>query len=179
VRLTASRRHRNRRAHRARVGFVPTDNIKRRPVIRTGAHDRKPDGDVDRLVERQQFHRDQPLVVIHRHDGVELPIARREKNRVRRIRAGDVDSLLARHHDRRRDDALFLVAELAVLAGVRVHARHRDARPGDVEPVHQGFVNQFDRLKHCANVKSSPQAVQPDMHRRQHYLSGPPAGIIA
>ena len=56
---------------------------------------------------------------------------------VGRQRAARVDALGAQLLDRRRDDGAILVAERAVLAGMRIEPGERQARPRDAEAVAQ------------------------------------------
>ena len=79
------------------------------------------------------FKRDQRLVVIHADRDVVAPARRGMEHRVGRHRAGDVDAGFAQRFDRGRDDLDILAADRAVLAGMRVEAGDREARPGDAE----------------------------------------------
>ena len=94
--------------------------------------------------------------MIHRDDSIEFSVARRQENGVARIWARHVNSLIARHENRRLDDPLFFVAELPVFRGVRIHSGHRDARFFDAKPVDQRLVHQFDRLKNGTDIQLVP-----------------------
>ena len=84
--------------------------------------------------ERQQLHRNQPLIVIAGDDDVELAAGGAHEHRVARERTRDIDARRARHCvDRRRDRVDLLPPEQPVFAGVRVQARHGNARPRDTE----------------------------------------------
>ena len=58
-----------------------------RAVIGRGADERQAERPVHAAVEGDGFQRRQPLIVIHRHDGVKIPLQRVVKNRVAAQRA--------------------------------------------------------------------------------------------
>ncbi len=98
--------------------------IERRAVGgKQGADDRQAERDVHRSVHRQELQRDMPLVVIHRHHGVELAVAGADHQRVGGQWAGGSDAGGAGHADGRRDDQVLLVAEEFFFAGVGVRAQ--------------------------------------------------------
>ena len=80
------------------------------------------------VLEAQRLDGDVPLVVIHGDDDIKLAAAGAREQRVGGQRAGDAQALGARCLDGGHDRVLLLVAEEALLAGVRVEAGHRDAR---------------------------------------------------
>jgi hypothetical protein len=96
-------------------------------VIGRRAHDRQPERDVHRLVEVDQLDRDQALIVVHRDHRVVAAVDRVAERRVGDERA-EQRGRRARLLERGRDDVGVLVAEQAVLAGVRVQADDADAR---------------------------------------------------
>ena len=67
------------------------------------------------LVERQQLHRDVPLVMVHRHHDVELALDRAQKDRIRRLGVGHVQAARAGRLDGGDDLARFVVAEQPAL----------------------------------------------------------------
>src|SRR5207248_8833428 len=112
--------------------------VERGAVIDGHAQEWQPDGDVDtrqagplldRLVvlEAERLHRDVALVVIHRDDDVELAAAGAREERVGGQGTGDVEAVGAGRLDGGNDRALLLVAEQALLAGVRVEPGPGDA----------------------------------------------------
>src|SRR5207302_5410924 len=114
-----------------------------------------PDGDVDarqpgplldRLVvlEAERLHRDVTLVVIHRDDDVELAAAGPREERVGGKGTGDVEAVGAGRLDGGNDRVLLLVAEEALLAGVRVEPGHRDAAARSAEILERA-LGQADR----------------------------------
>ncbi len=96
---------------------------------REAAHQR------DAAIETHQLHRDLALVVIHRHDRVEVAASRAHEHRVGRERARRrATPSRARRFDGRRDDVDLLAAEVAAVAGVRIEPGDRDARRCEVRP---------------------------------------------
>ena len=106
-------------------------------VVGRGADDRQAERDVDAAVEIERLQRDQRLVVVHAQRHVVAGARVRGEQRVGGVRAGRVDPLGAQRGDGGGDDARFLVAEPAVLAGVRIERGDRDARVGDAEVARQ------------------------------------------
>src|ERR1035437_2446959 len=115
--------------HAARVGAVFSGDVEGRAVIDGGADDRNAERDVHGFFEVDQFHRDVALIVVHGDDQVKGAANRLQENRVGSVRPAAGNALGARGSDRWDDDSLFLVAEKAMLAGVRVQAADGDARP--------------------------------------------------
>ena len=97
-------------------------------MVDAGADDRQAQGDIHRIVEMQQLQGNQPLVVVHADHRVAGPLNREVEQGVRAVRSARGDSLLLGRADRRRDQALFLVAEQALLAGVGIERQDRQAR---------------------------------------------------
>eukprot|EP00825_Cyclidium_porcatum_P024628 TRINITY_DN27010_c0_g1_i1.p2 TRINITY_DN27010_c0_g1~~TRINITY_DN27010_c0_g1_i1.p2 ORF type:complete len:246 (-),score=5.17 TRINITY_DN27010_c0_g1_i1:175-912(-) len=175
-------RHIQSGTHRSGIGPVPAHNIEGRSVIRAGTDDRQADGHVHAFVEREQLDRDQSLVVIHGQDGIKLAVQGTQEDGVGGERTMGVNTLFAGHDHGRLDDAGFLVAELAVLRGVRVHTADRDAGLGNVKRLDQGLVQQLQRVKYSADVQDIPDCHQRDVDGRQDYFQWPAGehhGIVA
>jgi hypothetical protein len=85
------------RSHTSGVGFVSSHDIKRGSMIGTGAHNRKAERNVHCLIEREQLHRYQSLIVIHGDNGVVVAVAGAHEDGVGRVWAGGVDALIASH----------------------------------------------------------------------------------
>ena len=142
-------------------------------MVGAGAHEGQAERDVDALLDAEVLDRDQPLVVRHRHDQVELArvaggMARAHEHRVRRKRAAGVDALGARRAHRRRDEALLLVAEQPAFACMRVEAGHRDARPR-LSPRRGRRVGDADRLQHRIETHQLDRAAQRHVDADQHH----------
>jgi hypothetical protein len=75
------------------------------------------DRDIDRVLEVEQLDGDHSLVVVHGDHRIEFAPHGPGKDGIGRDRADAVDTLLLGQQDRRGDDPLLLIAELAVLAG--------------------------------------------------------------
>ncbi len=88
------------------------------------------DGQAGDTIGRQQLRRDVALVVDHHHERV---VALAVEHRIGTERAFGADAGGTRRGDRGSDDSDLLVAEHAVLAGVRIEARDREARRRDAE----------------------------------------------
>ena len=96
-------------------------------MIGAGSGFGEAEGDVDGAVEIEEFEGDEALVMIHGEDGVEISEGGFAENGVRDGGTGEAGDLLAvEGFDGGSDDALFLVAEGPVLAGVGVEAGDGD-----------------------------------------------------
>src|SRR5689334_12342641 len=114
--------------HAALVGLAGAGDVEGGAVVDAGADHRQAHGDVDACLEAEHLDRAVPLVVVHRHDEVEVPTAGAEEHGVGGERSEYVDALAARLLQSRGDLLLLLAAaEEAVLPGVRVDAADRDA----------------------------------------------------
>ncbi len=82
--------------------------------------ERQPQRHVHRGVERQQLHRDEPLVVVQRDEAVVAGQVLAGEEGVRRQGAGEVHAARPQLLRRRKDDSLLLVADDARLTGVGV-----------------------------------------------------------
>ena len=89
---------------------------------------------------------DQALVVVLRHDYVELASARPHEIPSRGPGPRGVHALGPRQANRRADHVEVLAPEQAVLARMWVEARHRDAGPSDTESA-AGLVGKADRTQ--------------------------------
>ena len=112
-------------AARAGGGFR---QIERRAVVDGGANDRQAERDVDRGVERDQLGRDMALIVILRHDEIELAARSPVEDRVAGNRARHINAIRLRHLDARYDLFGFFVAKQTVLAAMGIESRDGDAR---------------------------------------------------
>ena len=102
-------------------------------MIRRGADKGQAERDVDAVIEGERLDLDQRLIVIHA-DGAIVGLARGGvEHGIRRQRAARVDAVRAQPLHRRRDDRLIFLAKRSLLAGMRVEAGQRKARPGDAE----------------------------------------------
>ncbi len=96
-------------------------------------------------VPPQELHGDVALIVIHGHDAVELAAMGPHEQRVGRPGTADVDAGFAGRRHGGSDERLFLVAEQAAVAGVRIEGRDADARR-PAEQTRQQVVEQVDLL---------------------------------
>lgn len=100
-------------------------------MIRAGAGLWQTQGHVDRIIEIQQLERNEPLIVIHGDDRVEMSARGIAENGVRHGRTTEnrgTGSIETR--DGGYNDPAFLIAEGSVLSSVRIQTRHRNARNG-------------------------------------------------
>src|SRR5581483_3357510 len=116
------RRQQHRRDHALRIGFSRAGDVERSAVVDRRPDDRQAQRDVDRLAERDQLHRNEPLIVVAGHHDVELAPGGTNEHRVGRKRPGHVDAARSTGRNRRDDRALLFGAEHAVFAGMRVEA---------------------------------------------------------
>ena len=154
-------------------GAAAASDVERGAVVRAGADKRQTQRDVDAFGDPQVFHRDQAVVVGHRHHQVELArvagrVARAHEHRVRRERSLRVDALGARRSDRRRDEAKLLVAEQAALAGMRIEPSHCNARRG-LAPGCGTAVGNAQRLQHGVEIEHLDGPPQRHMDGDQHH----------
>ena len=102
-------------------------------MIGRGAHEGQPERDIDALLEGERLERHERLVVIHADRGVVARARALVEQRVGGMRTGNVKALGSRRRYCRSDDLDLLAAQPAVLAGMRVEARHGEARALDAE----------------------------------------------
>src|SRR5215472_14224984 len=138
------RRHADRSSHARPAGGPFAGYVERGAMVDRGARKRQAQGDVDAFVEAAKLDRDVALIVVHRHDQVELAAAGPPEERVRRPGPAGFDALSTGFGDGRRDLALLLIAEEAAFAGVRVDAGHGDPRALEAKPA-DALVAQLDR----------------------------------
>ena len=101
-------------------------------MVRAGAGFWQAEGDVHGVVEIEQFERDEPLIVIHGDDGIEVAAGGIAEDGVGHGGAGeDGGSGFVQTVDGGLDDADFLVAEGSVFTGVGVESCNSDAGAGD------------------------------------------------
>ncbi len=87
------------------------------------------------------------LIVVHRHDAVELPGGGAAKQGIGRPGPADGRAVAGRTLHGRPDDALFLVAEQPAVAGVRVQGGDANPRLASLQPQQQS-VEQGDLFPH-------------------------------
>ncbi len=139
--------------HAAGVGFVFAGDVEGGAVVGGGADDGEAEGDVDAAVEVEEFDGDEALVVVHGDDEVVVALDGFDEDGVGGEGAVGVDAVLAGHEDGGLDDAFFLVAELAVFAGVGVEAADGDAGFFDAEPIDEGGVGEVDGVEDGADFE--------------------------
>jgi len=141
-------------------------------VIRTGAHQRQAERDIDTLLHPQVFDRDQTLVVVHRHHHIKLarlPGFRPgpHKHRVWCERATHVQPLLAGPGDGRRNDVELFPAEQSAFASVRIEPGHRDTRQTARGTAHR-LVGDPQGLQHTLEGHRLNRVAQRQMDTHQH-----------
>ena len=108
-------------------------------------YNRQTDGDVYPSLNSKHLHRAVTLVVIHRHDNVEVAPAGAEKEGVRRQRTLHVPAAgLAGTHGRLDFRLFFAISEEAVLTRMGINAANTDARVCD-SGASQCFLSTDDR----------------------------------
>ena len=108
------------------------------------------------------------MVVRHGHDQVELAAARAHEHGVGRKGSLHIQALGACGLHRRGDETDFLIAEEPAFAGMRVEARHSDARPR-LAPGRRGLVRDLNRLQHGVEGHGIDGLAQRDMDADQHH----------
>src|SRR5215475_12373213 len=104
--------------HTLMVSDSASGDVECGAVINRSPDDRQPKRHVHRLAKGETFYRDQALVVIARRNGVEFAAPCAHKNRIRRIRTADVDSVRdSTSLDRGLDFVPVFGAKEPVLAG--------------------------------------------------------------
>jgi hypothetical protein len=79
-------------------------------------------------VHSQQLERDVPLIVVHRHDAIELASRGTDHERIAGQRAAEIESLAPAALDCRGEPIDLLVAKQALLAAVRIERGDANAR---------------------------------------------------
>jgi hypothetical protein len=148
--------------HGAGVGSVAADDIEGGSVIRTGANDGQADGEVDRLIEGQQFDRDQALVVVHGDHQVVLLCRGLSEDGVCGKWATYIHAMLLGHIDGGLNDALLFIAKSSIFRGVGVQAAHGDARLIDAQ-LSTSVMAKVDGVKHAADGQDISQLHQRHM----------------
>ena len=77
-----------RRRHAGGTGAAAAGEVVGGAVIGRRAHDGQAEGDVDRVLEVDQLHRDERLVVVHRDQAVDAPVDGEAEGGVGHQRAG-------------------------------------------------------------------------------------------
>src|SRR4051812_3997175 len=89
--------------HAGLLGLARARDVEGGPVVDAGADDRQADGDVDAGLDAEDLDGPVPLVVVHRHDQVEVPAAGPEEDGVRRERSLGIDAARPGGRDAGRD----------------------------------------------------------------------------
>ncbi len=117
-------------------------------MIGRGAQERQAERHVHGVIEVEQLHRDEALVVIERDHRVVLALAGVAEDDVG-DRGPAEDGAIAGERacacDRGLDQARFFVAEMSAFAGVRVEPGDGDARTRDAEAAHERVRGLHDR----------------------------------
>ena len=84
-------------------------------------------------MESEQLQRDQSLVMVHAENTVKLPIGSTPENRIRTERAGEGSPRIrgAKQRQGGLDQTLLLIAEIPLLAGMRIETGDSDTRCND------------------------------------------------
>jgi hypothetical protein len=134
-------------------------------VVDGGAHERQAYGDVHAGFESEDLHRTVTLVVIHRHDEIEVAAAGAKEERIGGKRPFHANAARAEPIDRRDDLLRFLATpEEPALAGVRIDAAYRDSRPLDTHPLEERMAAR-DRALHTRVVDQFHGIEQSDVRR--------------
>src|SRR5579872_3579861 len=134
--------------HARRIRDAARRDIERGAMVGRSPDEWQSDRDVHRAIKLQRLERDQALIMIHSHSRIETKSAIAfDKCSVRRERPVRIDAAFARALDRRRDDALLLVAEDPIFAGVRIEAEHADARMRGPLVLAQIAIEYLDRVE--------------------------------
>src|SRR4051794_39002269 len=98
-------------------------------MIHRGANYRKANGYIHTSLDSQYLHRSMPLIMVHRHDKIEVASLRPEEQCISRQRPLDREAAGLKRLNSRLNLLLLLpVAEQPVLAGMGVDATHANAR---------------------------------------------------
>ena len=158
--------------HRAGFSPVPAGDSEGGPMVGTGSKDGQAEGDVDGLVPTEQFHRGEPLVVIHGHHEVVFATGRVDEEGVGGIGSMSIDTMLTSDLDRRGDDPFFLVTKQPVFSGMWIQSTYRDAGSIDSE-VAAEFVAEIDRFVNAADGEDVLDVHQGQVGRgKDHPKSG-------
>ena len=161
-----------------RIGLAGAGDVEGRAVVGRGAHERQAERDVDAVIEGERLDRDQRLVVIHAERDV-VGLARGlVEHGVGGKRAARVDAVGDQPLDRGPHDQAVLLAERAVLAGMRIEPGDREPRARDAEAVGQvarhdaaGLEDQIARevLRHVLERNVDRHRHDGDLRRPQHH----------
>ena len=161
-------------------------------MVWAGTHQRQAQGHIHPLVQAQVLHRDQPLVVVHRHHHIKCAgffwgAAGPHKYRVRRLGAFHVQALRPRDCNGGGNVLDLFAPHMACLARVGIEPSHRNARRpaqrlgerlvGDANGLqHMGGGNGVDRVAqgHMDADQHSAQRVVGQHHAHGHLLHGHP-----
>ena len=141
-------------------------------MIHRRPHDRQAQGDVDGPPEGHQLDRDEALIVVAGDHRVELALGGAAEHRVARNRVADVDAARAAALDRRHEHVFLLVADQAILAGVRIQAGQSQPRPRHPETRQLGVREGDGRLQPLARQQRR-HVGQRHVHGGQHHRQAP------
>src|SRR5690625_1434480 len=125
------------------VGTSGAGKLKCGAVVDGGAHDGKPQGDIDGAAEARVLEYRQALVVIHREHGVGLCEPRRNEGGVGRERALKLKAFPAQNVQHGREGVDFLASEITVLAGMRVETEHEYVWRGNTKVLNQAGMEDL------------------------------------
>ena len=135
--------------------------IDRRP------HDWQPERHIHRLAERDELHRNQPLIVVTGDHDVEVAAPCADEHRVCRKGTRHVDAAGAAGSDCGRDDRLLFASEQTVLAGMWIESGHGNPRPRSPEP-RQLAPREIDGRFERSGTERARHVGQRDVHGGEH-----------
>jgi hypothetical protein len=183
-------RERDRGDHSVRLDAARACGVERHAVIDARAHEGEAPRDVHRVAPVEELARDRRLVVEHRDDARVRARLRLPERGLRRLRADERQAarrerfLGSERRHARGHHTVLLVAEEAVLAGVRVEAAHRDRSAARHAEANEGLgevtrgtrdAGGGDRVGHGANGEvrrdERDREARPEEHHR-HVVVG-------
>ena len=158
----------NSRLHAALTRAALAGNIKRGAVIGAGTHNWQADSHIDGFVPAEQFHRNQPLIVVHGHH--QVPLARRRCNeyRVTRKWTVGINTYAPRGLDRRANDTSLFVTKHAVLACMRIQTADRNAWLGNTQLLTE-LMPKINRVVDLTNGQYIANIHERQVRRCQRY----------
>jgi len=151
--------------HAVGAGNASTGDLEGGAVVGARSHKWEAERDIHAFVKGMELQRDQPLVVIHAKDTIELPLNGAVENGVGREGPLKVP-MVPQIRNGRSDDFDFLAAEIAIFAGVGIQPRHGDS--GAVDPLRDKKVGEeFSNTHDFRGVKESWNTRERNMGRHQ------------
>ena len=118
-------------AQARRIGSARACDVERSAVINACPHERKSNRYVYTVVDPEQLHGDETLIVVLSYDDVVFTTARTHEYGIARPWASRIDSFSLRLVNCWSDDVEILSTEHAILARVWIEACYSYARPRD------------------------------------------------